>query len=117
MLGPQGKCLISRVNSRIGPGSCLAEVAAGNPTLRQIILKTTFLPALRPKSGQGVPGPRPGPGSAAHDGAGRVKFTPLLHHVTIDLLRYSFGSLTRRAATEADGMTCERICTRWLCAA
>ncbi len=34
-----------------------------------------------------------------------MKFTALLHHVTIDLLRDSFGSLKRRAAPGVDGMT------------
>src|ERR1700679_1477153 len=33
------------------------------------------------------------------------KFTALLHHVTIDLLRSSFGSLKRKAAPGVDGMT------------
>jgi RNA-directed DNA polymerase len=33
------------------------------------------------------------------------KFTALFHHVTIDLLRSSFGSLKRKAAPGVDGMT------------
>src|SRR5271170_2365956 len=32
-------------------------------------------------------------------------FTALLHHVTIDLLRDSFGSLKRKAAPGVDGVT------------
>jgi group II intron reverse transcriptase/maturase len=34
-----------------------------------------------------------------------MKFTSLLHHVTVDLLRSSFGSLKRRAAPGVDGVT------------
>jgi RNA-directed DNA polymerase len=34
-----------------------------------------------------------------------MKFTALLHHVTIDLLRSSFGSLKRKAAPGVDGVT------------
>jgi len=40
MLGPQGKCLISRVkSSRIGPASCLTHVAAETQHYAKIILK------------------------------------------------------------------------------
>jgi len=35
----------------------------------------------------------------------KEKFTALLHHVTIDLLRDSFGSLKRKAAPGVDGVT------------
>jgi retron-type reverse transcriptase len=34
-----------------------------------------------------------------------MKFTALLHHVTVDLLRDSSGSLKRKAAPGVDGMT------------
>src|SRR6202011_3201287 len=34
-----------------------------------------------------------------------MKFTSLLHHVTVDLLRESFGSLKRKAAPGVDGVT------------
>ena len=34
-----------------------------------------------------------------------MKFTALLHHVTVDLLRDSFSSLKRKAAPGVDGMT------------
>src|ERR1019366_5662550 len=36
---------------------------------------------------------------------GKQKFTALLHHVSIDLLRESYYSLKRKAAPGADGMT------------
>ena len=35
----------------------------------------------------------------------RVRFTALLHHVTVDLLRWSFYQLQRRAAAGIDGVT------------
>jgi retron-type reverse transcriptase len=35
----------------------------------------------------------------------RVRFTALLHHVTVDLLRWSFYQLQRRAAAGIDGIT------------
>lgn len=35
----------------------------------------------------------------------RVRFTALLHHVTVDLLRWSFYQLQRRAAVGIDGIT------------
>jgi hypothetical protein len=38
---------------------------------------------------------------------GKVKFTALLHHVSIDLLRKSYHGLKRKAAPGVDGMTWE----------
>ena len=35
----------------------------------------------------------------------RVRFTALLHHVSVDLLRWSFYQLQRRAAAGIDGVT------------
>ena len=37
--------------------------------------------------------------------AGKQKFTALLHHVSIDLLRQSYYSLKKQAAPGVDGMT------------
>ncbi len=34
-----------------------------------------------------------------------MKFTALLHHLTVDLLRESFYSLKRKAAPGVDGVT------------
>jgi len=36
---------------------------------------------------------------------GKLKFTALLHHVSIDLLRESYYSLKKRAAPGVDRMT------------
>ena len=38
---------------------------------------------------------------------GELKFTALLHHVSIDLLRTSYYSLKKQAAPGVDGMTWE----------
>jgi len=38
----------------------------------------------------------------------KQKFTALLHHVTVDLLRESYGSLKKKAAPGVDGMTWEQ---------
>ena len=38
---------------------------------------------------------------------GKLKFTALLHHVSIDLLRTSYYSLKKQAAPGVDGMTWE----------
>src|SRR6516225_1791536 len=38
---------------------------------------------------------------------GKLKFTALLHHVSIDLLRESYNSLKKQAAPGVDGMTWE----------
>jgi hypothetical protein len=38
---------------------------------------------------------------------GKLRFTALLHHVTIDLLRDSYNSLRKRAAPGVDGVTWE----------
>ena len=38
---------------------------------------------------------------------GKLRFTALLHHVTVDLLRDSYHSLKKRAAPGVDGMTWE----------
>src|ERR1700736_1880194 len=40
-------------------------------------------------------------------GDGKIRFTALLHHVTVDLLRDSYHSLKKRAAPGVDGVTWE----------
>jgi len=41
-----------------------------------------------------------------------MKFTALLHHLTIDLLREGFYSLKRKAAPGADGVTWQEYVPR-----
>lgn len=43
----------------------------------------------------------------AAKGDGKLKFTALLHHVSIDLLRTSYHSLKKQAAPGVDGVTWE----------
>ncbi len=43
----------------------------------------------------------------AAKGDGKLRFTALLHHVTVDLLRDSYRSLKKRAAPGVDGVTWE----------
>ena len=43
----------------------------------------------------------------AAKGDGKIRFTALLHHVTVDLLRDSYHSLKKRAAPGVDGVTWE----------
>src|SRR3981189_1297397 len=79
----------------------MAESEEGRPLIKENIHQ----PSTRPtQSGarvlQGLAGVR----KAARDHK-EMKFTALLHHVTVDLLRDSFSSLKRKAAPGVDGMT------------
>src|ERR1700691_1396929 len=79
----------------------IAESEEGRPLIEENIPQ----PHTRPTQGgarvsQGLTGVR----KAAREHK-EMKFTALLHHVTIDLLRDSFGSLKRKAAPGVDGMT------------
>ena len=49
--------------------------------------------------------PRTGPHTFDRKRDKRVRFTALLHHATVDLLRWSFYPLQRRAAAGIDGVT------------
>lgn len=79
----------------------MAESEEGRPLIKENIHQSSTRPT---QSGacvsQGLAGVR----KAAREHK-EMKFTALLHHVTIDLLRSSFGSLKRKAAPGIDGMT------------
>jgi len=79
----------------------MAESEEGRPLIKENIHQSSTRPT---QSGacvsQGVAGVR----KAAREHK-EIKFTALLHHVTVDLLRDSFGSLRRKAAPGVDGMT------------
>jgi len=60
----------------------------------------------RTQGGNTCPGTRRVAGSSRRDK--KQKFTALLHHVTIDLLRDSYYSLKRKAAPGVDGVTWEQ---------
>src|ERR1700723_3345220 len=79
----------------------MAESEEGRPLIKENIHRSSTRPR---QSGacvsQGLAGVR----KAAREHK-EMKFTALLHHVTVDLLRDSFGSLKRKAAPGVDGMT------------
>ena len=79
----------------------LAEIEEGRP----LIEENTLQPSTRStQSGASVSPGLEGVRKAARENK-EMKFTALLHHVTIDLLRESFRSLKRRAAPGVDGVT------------
>jgi hypothetical protein len=79
----------------------MAESEEGRP----LIDENTHQVSTRPtQSGARVSHGLAGVRKAAREHK-EMKFTALLHHVTIDLLRDSFGSLKRKAAPGVDGVT------------
>ena len=79
----------------------MAESEEGRPLIKENTHQASTLPTQSgSRVSQGLAGVR----KAAREHK-EMKFTALLHHVTIDLLRDSFGSLKRRAAPGVDGMT------------
>jgi RNA-directed DNA polymerase len=78
-----------------------AEIEEGRP----LIEENTLQPNTRPtQSGVSVSQGLAGVRKAARDNK-EMRFTALLHHVTVELLRDSFYSLKRKAAPGVDGMT------------
>src|SRR5258705_3396538 len=79
----------------------MAESEEGRPLIKENIHQHSTRPT---QSGacvsQGLAGVR----KAAREHK-EMKFTALLHHVTVDLLRDSFSSLKRKAAPGVDGVT------------
>lgn len=80
-----------------------AEVVEGRPLTKE----NTQEPDLcrTPSRGSGPTGLERVREAARKDG--KLKFTALLHHVSIDLLRASYKSLRKQAAPGVDGMTWE----------
>ncbi len=79
----------------------MAESEEGRPLIKENIHQSSTRPTQSgARVSQGLAGVR----KAAREHK-EMKFTALLHHVTIDLLRSSFGSLKRKAAPGVDGMT------------
>ena len=79
----------------------LAESEEGKPLIKENILQSsTHSTQSEARVSQGLAGVR----KAARESR-ELKFTALLHHVTVDLLRESFRSLKRKAAPGVDGMT------------
>jgi RNA-directed DNA polymerase len=79
----------------------MAESEEGRPLIKENIHRSSTRPTQSgARVSQGLAGVR----KVARDHK-EIKFTALLHHVTVDLLRDSFGSLKRKAAPGVDGMT------------
>jgi len=79
----------------------MAESEEGRPLIKENIHQSSTRPTQSgARVSQGLAGVR----KAARDHK-EMKFTALLHHVTVDLLRDSFGSLKRKAAPGVDGVT------------
>jgi len=82
-------------------GKPLAESGEGRPPIKENVRQPNTNPTQSGKAvSQGLPGVR----KAARENK-EMKFTALLHHLTIALLRESFYSLKRKAAPGVDGVT------------
>ena len=82
-------------------GKPLAESGEGRPPIKENVRQPNTNPTQSGKVvSQGLPGVR----KAARENE-KMKFTALLHHLTIALLRESFYSLKRKAAPGVDGVT------------
>ena len=82
-------------------GKPLAESAEGRPLIQENARQPNTYPT---QSGKGVSQGLARVRKAARESKER-KFTALLHHLTIELLRESFYSLKRKAAPGVDGVT------------
>jgi RNA-directed DNA polymerase len=82
-------------------GRTLAESGEGRPLIKENARQPNTYPT---QSGKGVSQGLAGVRKAARDNK-EMKFTTLLHHLTVDLLRESFYSLKRKAAPGVDGVT------------
>src|SRR5207253_6687217 len=71
----------------------LAEGEEGRPSIKENACQPHTYPT---QSGEGVPQGLAGVRKAARENK-EMKFTALLHHLTVDLLRESFYSLKRRS--------------------
>jgi RNA-directed DNA polymerase len=79
----------------------LAESEEGRPSIKENARQPNTCPTQSGDSvSQGLAGVR----KAAKDNK-EMRFTALLHHLTVDLLRESFYSLKRKAAPGVDGVT------------
>ena len=77
-----------------------AESGEGRPLIKENAGQPSTYPT---QSGKGVSQRLAGVRKAAREHK-EMKFTALLHHLTVDLLRESFYSLKRKAAPGVDGV-------------
>src|SRR6516162_6492895 len=79
----------------------LAESGEGRPLIKENAGQPNTYPT---QSGKGVSQGLAGVRKVARENK-EMKFTALLHHLTVDLLRESFFSLKKKAAPGVDGVT------------
>ena len=82
-------------------GNSLAENGEGRTPIKENVRQSNTYPT---QSGKGVSQGLASVRKAARENK-EMKFTALLHHLTVDLLRESFYSLKRKAAPGVDGVT------------
>jgi RNA-directed DNA polymerase len=82
-------------------GNSSAESGEGRPLIKENARQPNTSPT---QSGERVSQGLAGVRKAARNNKG-MKFTALLHHLTVELLRESFYSLKRKAAPGVDGVT------------
>jgi RNA-directed DNA polymerase len=82
-------------------GTSSAEGGEGRPLIKENAHQPS---TYSTQSGKGVSQGLAGVRKAARENK-EMKFTALLHHLTVDLLRESFHSLKRKAAPGVDGVT------------
>src|ERR1044071_5800429 len=88
------------LNKATTPSVGAAEEAEGRTPVRENIGQSHTLPAQDGQSvSQGLAGVRKAARERRHE-----RFTSLLHHLTIDLLRESFHALKKNAAPGVDGV-------------
>jgi RNA-directed DNA polymerase len=94
-------CAVIPVNQPNKEGQPSAEVGEGRAQIEENVARSHMPPTQSGKRmSQGLRGVR----KAATERK-QEKFTALLHHVTVDLLRDGFYALQRRAAPGVDGVT------------
>ena len=102
MHGPEeSDCAVVPMNQPNKEGQPSAEVGEGRAQTGENIVPSSMLPTQSGKRmSQGLNGVR----QVAKERK-QERFTALLHHVTVDLLRDSFFALKRQAAPGVDGVT------------
>ena len=97
----QSDCAVVPMNQPNKEGQPSAEVGEGRAQTEENIVPSSMLPTQSGKRmSQGLNGVR----KAAKERK-QERFTALLHHLTVDLLRDSFFALKRKAAPGVDGVT------------
>src|SRR5260370_3661901 len=94
-------CAVVPVNQPKKGGELSGEVGEGRAQTRENIVQPRMRPTKRGKCmSQGLDGVR----KAARERK-QERFTALLHHLNVDLLRVSFYALQRKASPGVDGVT------------